>query len=950
MREEFVGRTVELDAILRVVGRATRATSVRGPSAIVITGDPGQGKTRLLAEVLARLDAERRRGRVAATEPLRLTGYEPERDVALAAAAPMLDRLATSTSGRDLRALLGPAADDTGPLDAIRIFEAAHRAVAGLAAPVVFVDDVQWVDAQSIALVHYIFRAASASRQPLAIVAAGRPSPVTATFAGWLASAVGDPERFLAVDLGPLAPMDAVALVLELAPGLDEGTATAIARRAGGSPFWIGLLVRSGGDSTDAARLVHDRLRGLGPAATDLLATLTVVARPAEGAEFERFMGWPAAQVESALDELVARGLVVRSGHLVSTAHDLIREAARSSLPDATARRIHARLADILETDAGDDLGALREALVHRREAGASGLDLAMRAISSPRRRMLGPGDLRVLGAVAAEVDPVDERGRALSVELARLAGEVGEHREALDRWTALVDALDSPDSRADAALEGARLAFHLEPLDRVRDRLDRVRSFGRLDPWTEIAARAFEARVATWLEHRPFEAARLAEATLATARELVAAGGGVAVLRPRERRAFVAALRIAYEAATQEERNAAMLDYGSELVEATRSSRDADHCDALHLLGLAIRNDGRYAEAEQVFRRAWDEAQRLLLPVSAVTAGTWAARTIFDLGRVDEAETLTRDVTALAARVGDHTMLRGVSHVLPHEIRLSRGDWRTAVATLLATAPGIDPHHALSIHQWAAVWLARIGGPAERDEVRRLLGEALAEAHQAGCPRCLGELELFVVESRVRVADADGSAEDLAAWDIRHPTPDVRRALHRRWVGAIASVDAGDRADAPTAIDELRAVTREFEQRGFRIDVLWLRLDLARTLTEVDRDRAVAEYADLGSAATELGVQIVRNLADQALRSLGVRSWRRSVAADPGAADPLERLSRREREVARLVAEGATNPEIAADLFLSRKTVETHVSNILAKVGARNRTELATRLRMPFP
>jgi len=55
--------------------------------------------------------------------------------------------------------------------------------------------------------------------------------------------------------------------------------------------------------------------------------------------------------------------------------------------------------------------------------------------------------------------------------------------------------------------------------------------------------------------------------------------------------------------------------------------------------------------------------------------------------------------------------------------------------------------------------------------------------------------------------------------------------------------------------------------------------------------------------------------------------------------------LSPREVEVARLVIDGASNPEIAAQLFLSRKTVERHVSNALAKVGARNRTELARRL-----
>jgi len=85
------------------------------------------------------------------------------------------------------------------------------------------------------------------------------------------------------------------------------------------------------------------------------------------------------------------------------------------------------------------------------------------------------------------------------------------------------------------------------------------------------------------------------------------------------------------------------------------------------------------------------------------------------------------------------------------------------------------------------------------------------------------------------------------------------------------------------------------------------------------------------------MGALSERRLDVQALRALGVRTWRPRGEPAP--------LTARELQVAQLVAAGDSNPEIARQLFLSRKTVERHVSNILLKLGARNRTELASRL-----
>ncbi|HXI80702.1 MAG TPA: LuxR C-terminal-related transcriptional regulator, partial [Verrucomicrobiae bacterium] len=159
--------------------------------------------------------------------------------------------------------------------------------------------------------------------------------------------------------------------------------------------------------------------------------------------------------------------------------------------------------------------------------------------------------------------------------------------------------------------------------------------------------------------------------------------------------------------------------------------------------------------------------------------------------------------------------------------------------------------------------------------------------------------------------------------------------------------------SDPAAAAERLTTALTEIERQGRKTEAIALRLDIGRVLSAFDRSAAAQQFSAAAADAREAGSMALQRLADHRLRELGVRTWGRGRAsarkADPGGGSGNP-LSEREFEVARLVIQGASNPEIAAQLYLSRKTVERHVSNALAKVGARNRTELAHRLREIYP
>jgi DNA-binding NarL/FixJ family response regulator len=896
--------------------------------AVVLEGDPGSGKSRMLAEALPRIPIDLR---------VLVACHEPERGLPLAVGRDLVRALAGS-SGRAQECLDPFIATSKGghASEWAGFFEAFHRA-ASLSGPLtIAVDDVQWADPDSIALLHYLIRGADAEGEPLAVVLAGRPSPTLSALCASLERLLAD--RLIHIQLGPLDGDAALALVRSMNPLLGQDAAEQAVSRAGGSPFWCELLAMGGAEKTDVSELVSDRLRGISADASAVLGTVVLLARPVHIREITEIHSGHQDRVRGAVTELSATGLVVEEGASVRTAHDLVRAAVGSQIPDSDRRTTHGLIASWLEDSAGEDVSLLLAAAHHRRGAGVGPAATIERILRSPMRRSLGLDGLKSIVGLIDDVSPDDPREAELQRGVAALAGELGQHTIALERWPRVAVRLGAPIERARAWLAASDAAQHLERAAEARAHLEEAQKIGTNDPVLALELSVAEASLLRWLEQRPDDARQVTSMTLDRARELAGPATSLDKVDVRIRSVYLQSLVHACVDAMQRNAPNDILPLVDEISGVAAGLGAQASLQARLRSGSALMLVGRFAEADKCLAEAWMDARRSFLSDLALDVGSWLVWTRYLMGCLVEAEEVATECAALSGRVAEHTRPAAMTQLWCQTIAVSRGNHGAALSALGALARDeTDAHHRIAIHQTIARWHARLDDATSAADIAAALHVGRMDADAAACSRCRTEFLLSGSEVLAR----SGSLAEAEAW-LEEGQRDSDPGILDQWLVERARASVAVAAGGSSAEEALQHAITAADQLGMGLEAIWARLDLGQLLSTTAAERSSAVLQEAFASALSAGAATEQRFAEHLLRQSGVRTWRRSSTAVTD--NERTALSPREQEIAHLIAEGGSNLDIAQQLFLSRKTVERHVSNIFMKRGVKNRAQLAAQ------
>jgi DNA-binding CsgD family transcriptional regulator len=909
MMGEVVGRERVLDSVYAFLDR-----SVEGLAGLVLEGDPGIGKSTLWRAAVA---AARERGLlVLSAQP-----SEAERELAYVGLGDLfedaLDDVLPALSAPRRRALevalLREAGEAGDPRTLGVAVRDALRLLGGTGQLVVAIDDVQWLDDASARALGFALRRLSDENMAVLLARrAGTPGPTSE-----VEQAV-DAERTERLVVTPLS-VGAIQQLLRARLGRPFRRPTLLRLHgvSGGNPFFALELARALGANERAIdpveplpvpesleRLVQDRLGDLTETTREALSLVAAAGRSSPA------MLDAAGVSQDALAPAFAARVIELVDGIIRFTHPLLASALYQELPAEARSRAHRLLAEVVDDplvrarhlalasqEPNEDIAAELQqavAIAAGRGATANAAELAEHAL---RLTPAGAGEDRHRRAIAAaRMQLLAGDGRRALTHASRLLKKARTGDERAEALVLLSDVVQSGDLQRSIALRHEALA---EP---------------DLDP-------ALQASIHQWLGSfgRTTEGLRAAERHVQAALEL-----------------------------------------------AGRVGDDALRVAALATLGVLRFNFGEpdalalVEQADVLAAAADDSRTRLESTVALGHVLTWS-------GDLDRARTLLEGLYQELSERDE----RASGSTLWYLSLVELGAGRLSVAADHADRQrDIGRVYAVDEHEDPlAIWVvARVAvHRGELDRARELAERSRVLAQRqpsiaAGQEAVLGLVEAWSGRRREAVARFEAAERGRSGGDVRDPGLYWWRAEYAEAlleVGRIdAAVDLLDRWEADAArLGRDRVLADVARCRGL-VAAAGGDIEEALPLLEhaVGRHEAAGDPFGRGRALLALGIARRRarqkrgareaiEAALQAFEAIGADGWAATARGELGRIGGRTReegLTTAERRVAALVAEGRTNREVAAALFLGERTVETHLSHVYAKLGLRSRAELA--------
>lgn len=908
-----IGRTEELQLIDELIAAARAGSG----GTLSLSGEPGTGKTKLL---------EAARQRAEGLDVLQCVGVQWEAELPFSGLhellTPVIDRLDALPQPQRvaLEIALGRRAADTP--HTIDTYAAVVSLVLELTRkrPVlIIIDDLQWIDEASARTLAFLAR--RIETEAVAVLVASRP--------GTLLPGVAAPRS-----VGPLSST-AVAALVERALGrpVDPSVAGRIAESTGGNALAVLEVVRRVGTDLHA---YADELDGPMPVGelleaklSERVSSLTDSARAAIEVVATSLVGDPAVHRAALLElGIPAHGLqeAIDAGQLEHTAgrwrfcHPLLRSIVHEGMDPVRRREIHAAFARIVDDPV---LQVCHEANAAIGED--EGLAERVAQVAETLVRRGGPVVAARLLERAAEltVDP-DRKAHYLVA-----ASRCGRHASGPSGWLVAI---------AEAAARSAR-----EPALRAEAEFEllALKAMGPAFPGFDEAFLLAS------------QAESLRPELSAHALRAVCTEGMLTGERTQTLRALSSIRRLAsvYPVDGVQDAWAESLLVGVLFGQVDRET----------LVRAAERYRDRLRSSDP--EHAADRLAGALGLVTLVEALTWMGE--FDLARRITAECLDR------ARRSGEAQAVGYALFVQGQLHYRLGDWNSAeesygVAEQLSES--IDARaHAVSVRMARACLLAARG--RDPGDLEALESAAVEDWHLAIGVEYVGHARALLALGAGDPSSAVAALDRVAAWkqSAGHVEPCIgswpvdhveallldreyeratealgrlralAQAPHRGWARAGVC-----RIEAMLAPD-LDDAGRHFERALELCDDARSPFDHGRTHLAYGQRLSRGGRVALARTQFERAAEIFVRLDAQSWLMQAQRELGRRATGEVGAADPNE-LTPQERQVAALVAAGATNKEAAGELFLSPKTVESHLSRIYRKLGVSSRTQLAAR------